>query len=104
MQLVMLSTFYRQKYLGWSDDCLKIINYQLVKMQVKQSQNFGLQVLLCIPVNLKSLLFILERIYASLSLWNAQVYEYLNRLNKQLILQVWFWPGSQGQIMTDGHF
>lgn len=75
MQLVMLSPFYRQKNLGWSDDWLKIINYQLVKMQLKQSQNFGLQVL-CLPVNLKSLLFILGRIYASLSLWNAQVYEY----------------------------
>lgn len=76
MQLVMLSPFYRQKAFGWSDDWLKIINYQLVKMQVKLSQNFGCQVLLCIPVNLKSLLFILGRIYASLSLCNSQVYEY----------------------------
>lgn len=40
MQLVMLSPFYRQKAFGWSDDWLKIINYQLVKNAGKTVPEF----------------------------------------------------------------
>lgn len=42
VQLVVVTPFHRQQNLVWNDNLLKITYCQLVKMQVKQLQIFGL--------------------------------------------------------------